>query len=261
MEWETVRLEGTEAVRHIVLNRPRVHNAFNTRMLADLLEVVAAIEDEPRCRAVILRGEGPSFCAGADLKEGGVNHTAPLIALMRRAKHGKELRYRLGNMVPVTIAALHGHVIGRGVSLAGACDFRIAADDAKLAISEVNVGLTINGFFGDVVNLVGLGRARELFILGETHPADRMLAWGFYDQVVPRAELIPAAEALAARVEAQPPIPVQLTKQSINALARSLDRALSHANPAEFGLSARSTDGRLAREARRSGVPPVWRFE
>ncbi len=261
MEWETVRLEGSEEIRHIVLNRPHVLNAFNTQMLADLLEVMDVIDDSPRCRCVILRGEGSSFCAGADLKEGAVNHTNSTAGLMHRSRMGNRFRQRLGDLAPITVAALHGHVIGRGVGMATDCDFRIAADDTRLAIAEVNVGLTFNGMIGNVVRLVGLGHARELLIFGESQPAPKMLAWGLYDQVVPAGELLAAAQAFAERVVRQPPIPVQLTKQSINAVTRALDGAVFHADPAGFALSARSRDGQLARAARSTGAPPAWTFE
>ena len=71
MEWETVKLEGEGAIRHLVLDRPQVHNAVNRQLLADVLAACAAIEALEDCRCVIMRGEGPSFCSGADLKEGG----------------------------------------------------------------------------------------------------------------------------------------------------------------------------------------------
>ena len=70
MNWETVKLDGKGPVRHLVLNRPQVHNAVNQQLLADLLSACAAIEALPDCRCVIVRGEGPSFSSGADLKEG-----------------------------------------------------------------------------------------------------------------------------------------------------------------------------------------------
>ncbi|MBI4082398.1 MAG: enoyl-CoA hydratase/isomerase family protein [Candidatus Lambdaproteobacteria bacterium] len=261
LRWETLRLEGSATVRHVVLNRPRVLNAMNDRMKRDLHDVMGKLDLDPACRVVIVRGEGRSFCSGADLKEGSVNPTSSVARLMRRSASGKRMRELIGEMAPITIAAVHGHCIGAGAALAAACDFRIAAESASLAIKEVPVGLTFNGVIADTVHLVGVQHARELLIFGEAHPAGKLLDWGYWDQVVPDDQLVAAAQAFAERLLAVPPIPAQLTKLSIAAMVRALDRPVFHADPAGFALSARSKDTSEARRRRAPGEAPRWQFE
>ncbi|HUJ75090.1 MAG TPA: enoyl-CoA hydratase/isomerase family protein, partial [bacterium] len=123
MQWETMLLEGQGPVRHLVFNRPQMHNAINRQFLQDLVQACLAVEALPDCRVLIVRGAGPSFSSGADLKEGLIRQ-AKLQDMLSRAKAGARAVQALGDLSPVTIAALHGHVIGGGAMLALACDFR-----------------------------------------------------------------------------------------------------------------------------------------
>jgi len=260
MEWETLKLEGQGAILHLVLNRPRARNAVNQQMLRDLLAACTAIEERTDCQVVVLRGEGATFCAGADLKEG---REAPdtVTATMQRPRLAALALQALTDLAPVTIAAVQGHAIGGGCSLASACDFRIGADTAQVAIREISLGFILSWrSLPNLVHLVGAAHAREMALFGQMHDAATMLRWGFFNQVVPEAELAAAAQALADKVVRQPPIPVQLTKQSINALVKALDGAVFHADPAAYALSRRSEDARIAREAFFDDGPRDWRF-
>ncbi len=261
MEWETLKLSGTGPVRHLVLNRPRQRNAVNRQMLRDLLAACAAIEELPDLRCVILRGEGPSFCAGADLKEG---RAAPpdVAATMQRPRMAALALQALTDLAPITIAAVQGHAIGGGCSLACACDFRIGAESASVAVREISLGFILSWrSLPTLVHLVGAAHAREMVLFGEPHDAATLARWGFFDRVVAEGELLAAAEALAAKVARQPPIPVRLTKQSINAVVKGLDRAVFHADPAAYALSRRSHAAETAREAFFSGKPRDWAHE
>jgi enoyl-CoA hydratase/carnithine racemase len=261
MEWETVRLEGEGAIRELVLNRPRVHNAVNQRLLTDLLEACHAIEALPECRAVILRGEGPSFSSGADLKE-GLAGTGSLASSLHRSRTGERVIDALGELPPVTIAAVHGHAIGGGACLAMACDFRIGAEGAKVSIREVSLGLSLSWHsIPNAVHLVGPSRAKEMILFGETYDARTMLDYGFFNQVVADGKLRDAARMLAEKVVRQPPVPAAMTKASVNAYVRALDRAVFHLDAAGVSLAGRTRDAARAKNAFFSGEPVEWEHE
>ncbi|MCH7478251.1 MAG: enoyl-CoA hydratase/isomerase family protein [SAR324 cluster bacterium] len=261
MEWETLRLEGADPVWHLVLNRPRMHNAINRQVLRDLLEACGAIEELPDCRCVILRGEGPSFSSGADLKE-GLTHAGTSGDLLRRARSGARVIDALAELTPVTIAAVHGFAIGGGACLAMACDFRIGARSAVVAIREVNLGLSLSWHsIPNVIHLVGPARAREMILFGEDHPAQQMLEYGFFQQVVPDEKLLEAALALADKVVRRPPLAVQMGKASINAAVKALDRAVFHLDEPGVTFTGLSRDAKTAIAAIGSGEQPVWKKE
>jgi enoyl-CoA hydratase/carnithine racemase len=259
MEWNTMKLAGDGPVRHLVLNRPQQHNAINSQFLHDLAQACLHIETLRGVRVVIVRGEGPSFSSGADLKE-RLTHRGTVGDMLARSKAGARGVAGLAEMTPISIAAVHGHAIGGGAMLAMACDFRVASTDALLSIREVSLGISLSWqSIPNVVNLVGATRAKEMILFGDTYDARKMLEYGVYSQVVEREQLIPAAEALAQRVVDQAPLPVQMTKSAINGYVRALDRAVFHADAFGLALTGRSKDAATARDAffAKAGAP-AW---
>ncbi len=258
MEWETLKLEGSGPVLRIVLNRPAVHNAINRQVLQELLDVCMEIERRPDCRCVILRGEGPSFSSGADLKE-GMTRRGDAGGMMLWAKGGARVVDALTDLTPVTVAAVHGYAIGGGACLAMACDFRIAAESAQVSIRESRLGISLSWHsIPNVVHLVGPSRAKEMVMFGEMYSARTLLDYGFFDRVVPEDELADAALALAEKVVRQPPLPVLMTKASINALVKSHDRAVFHLDEAGVALTAGTRDAQEAARTVFSDETPVW---
>jgi enoyl-CoA hydratase/carnithine racemase len=261
MDWNTVKLEGQGAVRELVLNRPQVRNAVNTQLLRDLNAACTHLDTQPDCRVVILRGEGPTFCAGADLKEGR-SHQGALRDVVGRGRLGSRAVDALGRLAPITIAAMHGHAIGGGACLGAACDFRIGAQGAQVSVREVSLGLSLSWqSIPNFVHLVGPARAKEMILFGEMYDAARMLAYGYFNDVVPEQDLLPAAHRLAAKVLRQPPLPVEMTKASINAIVHALDRAVFHLDEYGIGLSGRTQDAAQAAHAFFGGEPSEWQHE
>jgi len=261
MDWETIRLTGEGAVRELVLNRPQVRNAVNLQLLLDLNAACTHLDTLADCRVVILRGEGPTFCAGADLKE-RTSHGGSLQRIVHRARLGQRAVDALGRLAPITIAAMQGHAIGGGACLGAACDFRIGAAGAQVSVRESSLGLSLSWqSIPNFVHLVGPARAKEMILFGELYDAPTLLGYGYFNEVVPEAELLPAAQRLAAKVLRQPPLPVEMTKASINALVRALDRSVFHLDEYGLGLSGRSQDAETAVRAFFEGSPPEWRHE
>jgi len=245
LKLETVRVVGEGPIRHLVLNRPERHNAVNAQLIEDVTAACIRLDRLREVRVVILRGEGKSFCSGADLKAPRTNTTGSI----DQSKAGARMADILTNLSPITIACLHGYCIGGGAVLPATCDFRLAAPSTSLTINEVSIGFNLTWHtIPAVVQLVGAARAKEMIILGRTYNADQLLACGYVNEVVAEDQLLERAQTLAAEICNQPPWPAFSTKASINAYAKALDRSVHHLDHISTALMSRSENSRIARE-------------
>lgn len=256
MELETVRLDGDGPVRHLVLNRPQVHNAVNPQLVRDVYQACLAVEADTSVRVVILRGEGKSLSSGADLK----SPRASTMDAMLGSKAGARMYDTLLHLNAVTICCCHGYMIGGGGVLPAACDFRIGSPSIKLTLNEVSIGFNLTWHsVPALVNLVGPHRAKEMLLLGRTYGLEQLDAMGFFTETVADdAELVGAAERLAAEVVRQPPVPTTVSKASINAQAMPLGRAIQHMDHVAVGFMGRSENSKTARLTYFSGEGRDW---
>lgn len=218
--------EARDGIASLTLNRPRVLNALNLAMRDALWEALDAVVHDPDVGVVILRGAGDrAFSAGADLNDFG---TAPSLDSSRRARIERDLWSRLYTLEKPTIAVVHGYALGAGCELALLCDLRIAAEDARFGLPEVGLGYVPSaGGSQTLPRLVGPSRAAEMILAGEQIDAHRAQDYGLVERVVPPAELISAAEALARRVLDRPAASVRVLRRSLReGLDLSLDAAL-----------------------------------
>jgi enoyl-CoA hydratase/carnithine racemase len=192
-----VRREG--GIVRVMLNRPAKANALDSALLERLGDTLEALAGDDGLRAVVLGGQGRTFCGGADVRElRGLDATTarPFIARVHRACQAVR---RLA--VPV-LARLHGAVIGAGLELAAACDLRVAAQGTRFAMPEVRLGIPSVVEAALLSRLVGSGRAAWLVLTGEPIDAERACAWGLVEEVHPLAELDGAvARVLQALLE------------------------------------------------------------
>ena len=193
--------EVTDGVAVLTMNRPDRLNAFSWAMLDAMLEALTRLAANDDVGVVILRGAGRGFCAGGDVKAMAEGLEAEGDTLEQRAQ---ALRARmetsrwLHEMGKPTIAMVRGAAAGAGLSLAMACDLRIASDNARFATAFARVGYS--GDFGGsyyLTSLVGTAKARELYYTAEILDAPQALALGLVNRVVPDAEL--EKETLANR--------------------------------------------------------------
>lgn len=211
----TVAVE--DGVATVCLDRPAKHNALTPEMLGQLERILIDLDAQRSVRVVLVTGAGErSFCAGADIHRFKALH--PLDMWAQWTRQGHRVLTQLAGLRQPTIAAVSGNAYGGGLELALACDLRIVADDAALGLTEVGIG-TLPGWGGTgrLRDLIGPGRAKEMIFTGEPLTADRALAWGLANQLLPRAEVIKAARALAAKIADRAPIAVQMAKQAIDA--------------------------------------------
>jgi len=200
----------------VILNRPQTANAFNTRMAEDLFrlfEDLALDFDQTRC--VVLTGAGEkAFCAGGDLKErnGMTDEAWAHLHLV----YERMVRAIIDCPVPV-IAAVNGAAYGGGCEIAAAVDFIYAAETARFAMTETNLGI-IPGAGGTqtLARAIGERRSKELILSGRSFSATEAHAWGLVNEVYPRDRLLDEVLQCATRIAANAPIAVRQAKQAIH---------------------------------------------
>jgi len=224
----TILVDNRGAWRILTLNRPERMNAFTAEMhraLAAALDDAAADEG---CRAVLLTGAGRGFCAGQDLSEVTVeNGAAPDLGATIETFYNPLVR-RIRALQKPVVCAVNGTAAGAGANIALACDLVLAARSAKFIQSFAKIGLVPDsGGTWLLPRLVGDARARGLALLGEPLAADTAADWGLIWRAVDDDRLRAEAEALTARLAAEPTQGFALTKQALaHAATNSLDAQL-----------------------------------
>ena len=202
------RREG--AVLTIALNRPEKLNAFDAAMHAAFAGALKEAADH-EVRAVVLTGSGRGFCVGQDLAELGEGERD--VGALLRARWNRHVLGLRGLEKPV-VAAVNGAAAGAGLSLACACDLRLASDSAAFVPAFVNVGLVPDtGASWLVPRLLGYGRAFEWMCSGRKIGAEEALAWGLVSEVAPADEVLPRARERAAALAALPTRAIAMTKR------------------------------------------------
>jgi len=203
----------------LTLNQPERRNPISERGMVDaIIAALERLDADPSVRVAILTGAGSAFSSGGDLRamqDGAPARAAAPAETPAYYRHGIQripLAFERIN-VPI-IAAVNGPAIGAGLDLACMCDIRIAAETARFAESFVKVGIIAgDGGAWLLPRLVGFSKAAEMAFTGDMLGAAEALACGLVSRVVPDAELLPAAQALAARIAANPPHAVRMTKR------------------------------------------------
>jgi methylglutaconyl-CoA hydratase len=241
-----VRVErAAGGVVWVTLHRPQARNALSRALNLELRQLAVELGEDREARAVVLTGAGGAFSAGADLKERrgvAAADSGPYVDAISGAITA------WAEMPRPTIAAMSGPALGGGLELALACDFRIAADDAVMGLSEVRLGIMPGaGGTQRLARLVGVARAKELVLTGRRIDARRALEIGLVARVVPAAELHAAAEELAAELAGCAPLSVAMAKQAID---QGIDLPLEQA----LALERRCYDVTLHSEDRNEGL-------
>ncbi|HEX2038684.1 MAG TPA: enoyl-CoA hydratase/isomerase family protein [Acidimicrobiales bacterium] len=210
------------AVCRVRLNRPEKLNALDDDVRIGLVRAFEEMAELPDVKVVVLEGAGRAFSAGADLNAAETSHDRPDWATRRHRFGAWNRLLDLMEAVPqVTVAKLHGHVVGGGSLLAVTCDLRIAADDLKLRIPEVAIGVPLTwGGVPRLVREIGLPLARDLVLTGRTMDAEEANSCGFVQRVVPRQVLDAATDDLVETLVAMPGGPLAISRAMFAALGR-----------------------------------------
>jgi enoyl-CoA hydratase/carnithine racemase len=191
--YRTLQTRVQDGVAIITLNRPRQRNAIGDGMADELADAYTRLDDDDAVRVLVLTGAPPAFCAGADLGAGDATFAAPGPGF--RAAGLDVAAWALSKPV---VAAVNGHALGLGLTLALQCDIRFFAADAKYGVVQVRRGVVGDAYSHWVLpRLVGIANAAEILLTGATFDGHRAVALGLGSRVLPADEVLPAAVELA----------------------------------------------------------------
>jgi len=228
---EPVLLKRDGPIATILLNRPENLNAFGEGMHEAAAAAIDAVAHDPAIRVVVITGAGRGFCSGGDIKKMVELKQAGQSAVFREyLEAGNGLVRSLRRMPKPVLASVNGTAAGAGMNLALACDLRIASEQATFTQAFVRIGLHPDWggtFF--LPRLIGIGRAIEMFALGDTVGAADAHRLGIVNFVVPHERLAEETHKLAGRLAEAPPLPLILLKHFVNErLETELDKFMEH---------------------------------
>jgi enoyl-CoA hydratase/carnithine racemase len=215
MNYDNILLEKKNAIGYVTVNRPKVLNALNMATMEELRAAFTDIQSDASIRVAILTGAGEkAFVAGADIGELAKQDAVSGKEYGHRGQAVLDLIEHLGKPV---IACINGFALGGGCELALACTMRLASDNAKLGQPEVKLGI-LPGYGGTqrLSRLVGKGLAMQVVLAGEMITAQEAHRIGLVNEVTSAAELVPRAEAIAAKIVANAPLAVRYAMEAVN---------------------------------------------
>ena len=213
----TIKLEISEAVATITLNRPEKLNAFHDDMLMALVDAIDECEQRDEVRVLILTGAGRGFCAGGDVTAMGAEaDNRPGVTKRHIVDYIQAFPRRVARLKKPIIAAVNGVATGGGMDLALACDFRTAATTARFAETYAKIGLLPGGggaYF--LPRIVGTAKALELLLTADFIDANEALSIGLVNHVFADDALLEKTREIAARIASMPPYSVTMIKQCV----------------------------------------------
>lgn len=248
MSYQTILFEASQGIARLTLNRPERLNSFNTVMLSEVQDALAAVAQDGSARVLVLTGAGRGFCAGQDLNDRVVAPGGEPPDLGRSIENGyKPLILALRRLPLPIIAAVNGVAAGAGANIALACDLVIAARSATFVQAFSKIGLLPDsGGTWLLPRLVGHARAMGLALLGDKVPAEQAVQWGLIWRCVDDGQLAAEVDALAGQLATAPTRGLARTKQAMLAswshtLEQQLDLERDHQQ--ELGRSADYAEG------------------
>jgi len=204
--------EIRDGITTLTLNRPRQRNALSMSLMEELIEALESIAGDADVKVVVIRGNGPAFCAGHDLKE--------MRADPREEAHRNtfaacaKLMTTIVELPQPVIGRVHGIATAAGCQLVATCDLAIAADDARFATPGVNIGLFCSTPMVALSRNVGRKQAMEMLLTGEMIDAATAERFGLINQFVPPAELDTAVQELAEKIRSKSPLVLKIGKEA-----------------------------------------------
>ncbi len=235
MEYRQIVYDKQDRIATITLNRPEKLNAYSEVMVHEIIAALADARDDDNCRAVIMTGAGRGFCSGGDISR---DFQYPARYRGHRMESMLEMRENMHQLVVLlrrfdkpTIAAINGAAVAGGLTLALSCDFRIAAESARLGDTSLKFALIPDeGGAYLFPRFLGLEKALKMSLFSEVYPAAEAKRLGLVTEVVPDGVLMATAREWAARLADGPPIAIRTTKRMMyKQETMSLENALEDA--------------------------------
>ena len=208
MPYDTVNYRTEGRIAYISLNRPRVLNAVNEQLERELRMAMDDFDRDEDAWVAVLHGEGRCFSAGADVKERFADMTAPQRDRWTKGSSPDDFLGRTINWKPV-IAAVHGYALGWGISMVLECDLVVASEETQFGITETKRGFPAGRVWAKAQAFMPSKITTEMLLTGEQVPAAELYRLGMVNRLVPQGEHLRAAEELAQKVLAAPPLAVR----------------------------------------------------
>jgi enoyl-CoA hydratase/carnithine racemase len=257
MTFKTLRTDVNDRlVGCITLNRPDQLNTFNSTLAQELFEGLIAMDQNPKVRVIVLKGAGKAFCAGID-----INELEGKSALEYRdwVEHMERPLLAVSQLKKPVIAQVHGVAAANGVGLVAAADLAVAAENARMGLTAIKVGLNCVVPVIPVARSIGRKRALEMLFFGEMIKAPAAMEMGLINRVVPKQELETATLHWAERLAAMSPVAVRVAKQAFyGSQDMSYAQQFDYMNEA-FARLCTSSDAKEGVAAFFEKRPPVWK--
>jgi enoyl-CoA hydratase/carnithine racemase len=246
---------GSNYVAEITLNRPENLNTFDTDMAEELYGALLEADADKKVRVILLKGAGKCFCAGIDVKELSNKTAMEYRQWVERMERPLEV---ISKMKKPVIAKLHGVAAANGMGLAAAADLTIAAENARMGLTAINVGLNCVGPVIPVARSVGRKKALELLFYGNLISAAEALDLGLINRVVPEEELETEALRWAEELAQKSPIAIQIAKTAFySAEGMQYEKQFAYMNEA-FTRLCTTEDAKEGVTAFLEKRPPAW---
>jgi len=216
MAFTDIHIVKNGAVAVITVDRPKVLNAIRYATMLEINQALDEIENDPALRVVVITGAGDrAFISGGDISI--MARDEGYIETLTEVPKGQAICSRIEEFPKPVVARINGAALGGGTEIALCCDIRIAADTAVMGLPEIKLGI-IPGYGGTqrLPRLVGLGKAKELVLTGDTIRADEALRIGLVNQVVAAGELDAAVDRLTQKLGARGPVALHMAKVAMN---------------------------------------------
>ncbi|MFV1971062.1 MAG: enoyl-CoA hydratase/isomerase family protein [Acidimicrobiia bacterium] len=216
MPFSNLILDTSRDVAVLTLNRPDNLNALSTDLLNELIRAAEVI-GESGTRTVVVSGSGRAFCAGVDIEMlSDAIEASDKEQQYATFELGAQMADAIESIPQITVASLHGFVVGGGIVLAAACDLRIAAEDTVFSIPEIDLGIPLAwGGIGRLVREIGPALTKELVMTGRRFTAQEAKAAGFVNEVVAQERVRETAEQLASTIASKASLPIRITKAHV----------------------------------------------
>ncbi len=260
-DWQYLTLQREGRVLTVSFDSASKVNSLSNALMRELTQLAIELQQDSDLSAIILRGRDDIFTAGMDLKdpEAAAARDASVAEKRILMKIGPTMCAAWEALEPVTIVAIEGWCIGGGMALAVACDWRVAATDAKLYVPELKLGMNMSWqSVPRFVNLIGPAKTKQLLILAEPQDAQISENWGLVDYLVEPGHALRKAKELAAQVAALPPIPVRMAKRAITTSATALNNATSFMDADQFMTAQNTEDAKEGARAFFEKRPPKF---
>lgn len=227
-DFTTLKIEQKESIAFLTLNRPKRLNALSGLCLRELADAAHWFNQQKQIKVVIIRGEGRTFSAGADIHDFPNNPTESETWIERRDKGqiGFRMTEAIGNMHAITIAQVHGFAIGGAFLLMLACDFRMAAEGTFFSIPEIDLGIPLSwGGIPKLVSEIGPARTKELVMTCRRFDAAEAQNLGLVNHIVKGEDLADHCLKFAQSLAKKPAVPMIMTKEQVNAVTKNIGAA------------------------------------